>query len=174
VRHARQTALECHRPPAGGRRVASPHQAGFTLVELVVVMVLIAVITAVSAARFADREPFAVQGAADQLVSGLRLAQATAIARRAPVFVGLATSPASLTVCLDAGCTQTLPTPAGDAVWLADATDLRLSTAASFSFSPRGDTSLASTLQLRVLSADGSRSSPLITVEAGSGNVHAP
>lgn len=152
----------------------SSRQGGFTLVELVMVMMLIAVITAMSAARFADREPFAVQGAADQLVSGLRLAQGTAIAQRRTVHVGLTATPAAMTVCLDAACTQPLPTPAGDAAWLADAGDLKLSSGASFSFAPDGSPSLASTLQVRVLSADGSRSSPNITLEASSGHVHSP
>jgi hypothetical protein len=127
-----------------------------------------------SAARFSDREPFAIQGAADQLVSGLRLAQATAIAQRHTVHVALTASPAALSVCLDAACTQPLTTPAGDSIWLADAGDLKLSAAASFSFDPSGSPSLASTLQLQVLSADGSRSSPTLTVEAGSGHVHSP
>jgi prepilin-type N-terminal cleavage/methylation domain-containing protein len=101
-----------------------PHPArerGFTLVELMMVMMLIAIVTAMSAARFADREPFAVQGAADQLVSGLRLAQATAVAQRREVHVVLARQPATLKVCLDAACKLPLSTPAGDSTWLADA-----------------------------------------------------
>lgn len=162
------------RPPAGGPCRCSAPQAGFTLVELVMVMMLIAVITAISAARFADREPFALQGAADQLVSGLRLAQATAVAQRRAVYVTLAAAPATLSVCLDAGCSLPLPTPAGDSTWLADAADLRLSTAASFSFAADGSPSLAANLALQVQTADGSRSSSTITVEAGSGHVHAP
>lgn len=137
-------------------------------------MLLIAVVTAMSAARFADREPFALQGVADQLVSGLRLAQATAIAQRSSVHVVLGTTPATLQVCLDAACTRPLTTPAGDAVWLADAGELRLSSAASFSFGPDGSPSLASTLQLQVLGSDRSRTSPVISVERSSGHVHAP
>jgi prepilin-type N-terminal cleavage/methylation domain-containing protein len=65
------------RPPPGGLCTGGRNRArehGFTLVELMMVMMLIAIVTAMSAARFADREPFAVQGAADQLVTGLRLA----------------------------------------------------------------------------------------------------
>lgn len=167
-------ALRHTGPPLGGLCACAARQRGFTLVELVMVMMLIAVITAMSAARFADREPFAVQGAADQLVSGLRLAQATAIAQRRAVHVGLTASPATLTVCLDAACTQPLATPAGDSIWLADAGDLKLSTGASFSFAADGSPSLASALQVRVLSADGSRSSPTITLETVSGHVHSP
>ena len=91
MRLARSSA----RPPSGGRCTPAC-QRGFTLVELVMVMMLVAVITAMSAARFSDREPFAVQGAADQLVSGLRLAQATAIAQRRPIHVSLTGNPATL------------------------------------------------------------------------------
>lgn len=164
----------CRPSPRWTSEPACGREGGFTLVELVMVMMLIAVITAMSAARFADREPFAVQGAADQLVSGLRLAQATAIAQRRTVHVGLKVNPAAMTVCLDAACKQPLPTPAGDATWLAEAGDLKLSSAASFSFAPDGSPSIASTLQVQVLSADGSRSSPTITLEMLSGHVHSP
>lgn len=165
------------RPPSGGLCTcgAAPGlQQGFTLVELVMVMMLIAVITAMGAARFADREPFAVQGAADQLVSGLRLAQATALAQRRAVHVELATTPATLKVCFDAACKLPVTTPAGDSSWLADAADLTLSTAAAFSFQPDGSTTLTAPLQLKVLGRGGAIGSPAITIEAGSGHVHAP
>ena len=72
-----------------------PLQRGFTLVELVVVMVLMAIITAVGMSRFASREPFAVQAVADQLMSGLRLAQATAIAQRRTIYLQLGATPAT-------------------------------------------------------------------------------
>ena len=149
-------------------------QAGFTLVELVVVMALMGVIAAVGMSRFADREPFAAQGVADQIASGLRVAQAMAMAQRRAVYVTLAASPPTMTVCLDAACTLPLTTPAGEATWLADNTDLTLNTGASFSFGADGVPTLASALQVQVLGASGTAATLSINVEAGSGYVHSP
>lgn len=150
------------------------HQRGFTIVELVVVMLVLAVISAVGMSRFADREPFAAQGLADQLVSGLRLAQATATARRGTVHVVLTANPPAMQVCLDAGCTQPLPTPGGDLAWLSETQGLRLSASASFSFDGGGTPSNAGALTLQVQTSDGSFSTPTITLEPGSGHVRFP
>jgi MSHA pilin protein MshC len=158
------------RPPSGGRSTCA--QAGFTLVELVIVMTLLALLTAVGAARFADREPFAVQGMADQLRSGLRMAQASAIAQRRTVHVTLGASPLTMTVCLDAACSQPLPAPGGDGAWLQDAQGLTLSAGTSFSFDGAGTPSLASSLALSVRSADGATVSPPLRIEATTGHVH--
>jgi prepilin-type N-terminal cleavage/methylation domain-containing protein len=162
------------RMPRRMRLHARTGTRGFTIVEMVVVMVLIGVFTAMGMARFADREPFAAQGVADQIVSGLRVAQATAVAQRRSVYVVFAASPPTMSVCLDAACTQPLVTPAGDATWLADTSGLTLSAAAAFNFGPDGAPSLASQLQLQVLGSGGSAASQLIKVETGSGFVHAP
>lgn len=164
-------------PPPGGQCLWAARrrrQRGFTLVELVLVMLLVTVLGALGAARLADREPFALQGAADQLLSGLRLAQATAISQRRSVHVVLSAQPARLDLCLDAACAQPLATPGGDAQWLADVDGLRLNAAASFHFAPDGSTSLAQPLQLQLRSDDGTRSSATITVETVSGHVHRP
>ncbi len=146
---------------------------GFTLVELVVVMVLLAVISAVGMSRFASREPFAVQGVADQLVSGLRLAQATALAQRSTVYLQLGSTPASLTVCLDAGCSQPLSPPGGGA-WLIETQDVRLAAGLNFSLDPSGVPSFASAQTVQVSSTGGGNPAQPIVIEAGSGHVHSP
>ena len=155
------------RPPAHSL------QTGFTLVELVVVMMLLAVISAVGAARFSARDPFAAQGLADQLVSGLRVAQLTALAQRRPVFVALNANPVTLQACWDAACTQPIAPPGGGA-WVSETQGLTLSAAGNFSFNPDGSPTLANSLALRVVSEDGVTASQTLRVEAGSGHVHQP
>lgn len=137
-------------------------------------MVLMAVIGALGMSRFAARDPFAVQGAADQLVSGLRLAHGMAVAQRQTLYVVLGASPATLQVCLDAACTEPLASPAGDLQWLTNAGGLQLSTAAGFSIQPSGVPSLASSLSLLMQNGDGSAVSQAVVVESGSGHVHSP
>lgn len=59
------------------------------MVELIVVMVLIGILSAVAASRFFDRSGFDADGFAEQTRALLRYAQKAAIARNAPVFVQL-------------------------------------------------------------------------------------
>lgn len=163
--------------PAPQRPARTPHsrrpQAGFTLVELVVVMLLMTVITAVGAARYAARDPFAAQGVADQLTSGLRVAQLSARAQRRTVHVVLSAQPASLQACWDAACSQPIEPPGGG-TWLNDTDGLVLNRSASFTYRPDGTATLSSALQLRVVSPDGVTQSPTVQVEALSGHVHQP
>jgi len=59
--------------------IVSKHN-GFTLVELVTVVVLIGIVTAVAGPRFFNMEAFQTRGYADELASSLRYAQRIAIA----------------------------------------------------------------------------------------------
>jgi MSHA pilin protein MshC len=61
--------------------------SGFTLVELVVVIALMAIMVAVASPRFANGDIFETRGDAGLLSSTLRYAQKTAIAQRRQVFV---------------------------------------------------------------------------------------
>ena len=67
-----------------------PREArGFTMVELIIVMVLIGILGAIAASRLFDRRGFDADAFADQTRALLRYAQKTAIARNTPVFVQL-------------------------------------------------------------------------------------
>lgn len=66
---------------------AASAQRGFTLVELVTVIVIVAILAAVAMPRFFDRNTFDSRGYYDQVLSTLRYAQKTAIAQHITVCV---------------------------------------------------------------------------------------
>ena len=73
-------------------------ESGFTIVELVAVIVIMGIITAIAAPRFIGVDAFDARGSHGTLVSALRYAQKTAIAQRRNVFVNINT--ATRVVCL--------------------------------------------------------------------------
>jgi MSHA pilin protein MshC len=84
--------------------------SGFTLVELVVVIALMAIMVGVASPRFANGDIFETRGDAGLLSSTLRYAQKTAIAQRRQVFVitDTASQPQTVKLCFvgDPNCPQ--------------------------------------------------------------------
>jgi len=85
---------------------------GFTMVELVLVLVVAGILAAVAVPRMLGRTGFDTRGYADQLAATVRFAQKLAVAQHTDVHVRLTASDATL--CYDAACATLAPGPGGE------------------------------------------------------------
>lgn len=85
---------------------------GFTIVELIAVMVITGIIASIAAPRFIGVDAFDARGSYGTLVSALRYAQKTAVAQRRIVYANMNVS--SRTVCLGytSNCSSAVIDPA--------------------------------------------------------------
>ena len=83
-------------------------QQGFTIVELITIIIILGILAAIAAPRFFDRNVFASRGFHDQVIATLRHAQKTAIAQRSFVcvaFSAVGVTPGTVTLTTGANNT---------------------------------------------------------------------
>lgn len=115
--------------------------AGFTLVELVVTIGILAIISAVAIPRFFGANLFESRGFYDKSAAVIRLAQKTAVAWRRPVFVCV--SAGMIKAGTASGCATTLTYPVGGAAASETAPTGVTLNAIEFSFDGLGRPSVA-------------------------------
>jgi len=146
---------------------------GFTVVELVAVIVITGLIAAIAAPRFIGRDAFDARGAHGTLMSALRYAQKTAIAQRTNVFTNV--NVATRTICLgyNNDCSNPVLDPATRAAYvkvLPSNVTVTASTAA-ISFNGLGAPSPNAVATFQIQNAVTLEPARTITVEAETGYV---
>jgi MSHA pilin protein MshC len=79
-------------PRSAIRRALSASSSGFTIVELVVVIVLLGILATFAVPRFFSKQPFSARGYSDELASAFRYAQKVAVASGCDVSISIDTS----------------------------------------------------------------------------------
>jgi MSHA pilin protein MshC len=148
---------------------------GFTLPELVMTIVIIGIITAVSAPRFVSWKGFASRGSYDEAQAVVRFAQKTAVAWRRSIMVCVSATEISAISSNDCAAPTpvflTHPTTGADLKSTATAgVTLSSSAGPSFSFDGLGRPNAAVTITLTSTIADDPARQ--IVVESETGYVH--
>ncbi|MEC5386077.1 type II secretion system protein [Uliginosibacterium sp. H3] len=143
---------------------------GFTMIELITVMILLGIIAAVAMPRFASRGDFDVLGFRQQTMQALRFAQKTAIAKRRPVCVSQTAGALTLTFADAYGaaaCNTAVLNPATGSAYLQPVPSGVGITALNFTYDPLGRPSFGAAQTLNVTSSGATTQSIVIEAETG-------
>lgn len=165
-------------------------QRGFTLIELIVVIVLVGTLAIVAIPRMADQSTFDAIGYAQKLEGIMRFAQKTAIAQRQLVLVNFSNNPsladptvtlatASTSACTAAAVTTPVGLPSAGAMPSSAVTVTATPTVTSLCFDPlgrpyaAGGPPLVPQAQLRLdINSAGGQVVRTFYVEASTGYIH--
>jgi MSHA pilin protein MshC len=136
---------------------------GFTLVELVTILIVTGVLAAFAIPRMMDRTGFASRGFYDQAQGAVRYAQKVAVAQRRQI---------TLTISVGGISTSAIDPATGAALSLAAPSGVSLAPATSFTFDALGTPSFGSQLAISVNSTGVGDINRTFYVEATTGYVH--
>ncbi len=151
-------------------------QGGFSLVELVLVIVILTIIGAMAGPRFFDNAAFDERAYRDELASAIRYAQKVAVATGCPVRVQIAAGGYTLTQqqavaghcdAADAGFPLAVALPSGDAVAGSAPAGVTAAPPLTFTYDALGRTSLMADQSVAV-------GGQTFTIAAASGLVTTP
>jgi MSHA pilin protein MshC len=141
---------------------------GFTLIELVMVIVILSILSITVIPKFFDNSVFQARGFADQVLATLRYAQKTAIAQHRLVCVILTATSVTLTIAnsnSDTSCSLALNLPDRANNVLIAPSGITLNPATIISFNALGQANTSASITISGVAT-------AITVEAETGYVH--
>lgn len=148
--------------------------SGFTLVELIVVIVLLGIVASIAGPRFANKAIFDERGFADEVRAAVRHAQKVAVAQRRLVCVDFSPTQVAVVYVAAAVCNAAAPVsdPSGAGPYVVSAPNNVSVTATDFAFNGLGQPVTPAGVPLAVQQVIQTSKRLPILVDAETGYVH--